>query len=416
MKSNFLAFVLIFVIGVLAEGQDKAGSLHQLEVDVVFLSSDYLKGRQAGTEGERIAAEYIARRMAAMGLVAIDEDADYLQPFEFKTTPNPHTPNRNEKPLEGTGHNVVGYLDMGADRTVIIGGHYDHLGMGIAGSLHAQGPAIHNGADDNASGVAAMLYLAKMLESRKDLKTNYLFIAFSGEEMGLFGSKYYVQHALKPLEEVSYMINMDMIGRLEPAKKLVVMGTGTSPNWEKIINNTQAHGIQTVWKPSGIGPTDFTSFYLQDIPALSFFTGQHEDYHKPSDDAALVNFEGLYEVADFIYLLIELAAAEKEIVFSKTKEENDPHGSTGARSFAVTLGVMPDYVYQGDGMRIDGVRPGRPAAKGGIEDGDVLIEVGGEEISDIYKYMEVLKKYQTGDTVEVKVLRDKKTVDLSVTF
>ena len=205
---------------------------------------------------------------------------------------------------------------------MVIGAHYDHLGYGEEGSRHTGEPAIHNGADDNASGVAAMLFLAEKLAKSKKQKNNYLFIAFSAEEMGLHGSKHFVSIPTMPLEEVNYVINMDMIGRLNEEKTLVINGAGTSPVWKDVLNKVSVDGISIKTTDSGIGPSDHTSFYLKDIPVLHFFSGQHTDYHKPEDDAKLVNFEGLVSISNFIYTLIQNLNGEGKLAFSKTKDES----------------------------------------------------------------------------------------------
>ncbi|MCB0593081.1 MAG: M28 family peptidase, partial [Phaeodactylibacter sp.] len=230
-----------------------------------------------------------------------------------------------------------------------IGAHYDHLGHGIMGSLYAGDPAIHNGADDNASGVAALLRIAEELKKGRAKNNNYLFMGFSGEEMGLFGSKYFANNPTINLGKVNYMLNMDMVGRLNEEKVLAVNGAGTSPAWKEAIENLSIGGIQAKTTDSGIGPSDHTSFYLKDLPVLHFFTGQHTDYHKPSDDAELVNYKGLMLVTDYILALIDELDGAGKLAFTKTKDEDE---GKRAAAFKVTLGVMPDYVYQGEGMRI----------------------------------------------------------------
>ena len=382
-----------------------------VQVDVVYLASDDLQGRETGTEGERLAAEYIARRFAQIGLkpYAAGNAATWYQPFDFVYKSNPHA----EKGEDRTGKNVIGYIDNGADRTVVVGAHYDHLGMGGFGSRHLGEPAIHNGADDNASGVAGMLRIAEKLKASPARHNNYLFIAFSGEELGLYGSKYFAQHPVFSLENVNYMLNLDMVGRLNEEGVLAVNGAGTSPAWKTALEAVAPDAIQVKTNDSGIGPSDHTSFYLEDIPVLHFFTGQHEDYHKPEDDSPLVNYEGIVLVTDLIVDLIEKLDPEGELAFTKTKDEQE---GRQAASFKVTLGVMPDYVYSDEGMRIDGVMEDRPAQKAGMKKGDVIVRMGEVEVKDIYDYMEGLALYKKGDKAKVVVKRGKEELTFEVEF
>ncbi|WP_338039161.1 M28 family peptidase [Maribacter litopenaei] len=261
-----------------------------------------------------------------------------------------------------TGTNVIGYIDNQADKTVIIGAHYDHLGMGGEGSLYAEGEAIHNGADDNASGVGVLLQLASKLRDTLT-QSNYLIMAFSGEEMGLLGSNYFSKNPTIDLSKTNYMLNMDMVGRMRDDKTLSISGTGTAPIWGQVLN-TNNPGFKLVLSESGWNSSDHTSFYLQDIPVLHFFTGQHEDYHKPSDDYDKLNYEGMEMITDYILSVIYDLDDDAKLAFRKTKNESEE-----APRFKVALGVMPDYLYDGKGMRIDGVTDGKPAADAGLEKG-----------------------------------------------
>ncbi|MEP7169027.1 MAG: M20/M25/M40 family metallo-hydrolase, partial [Bacteroidota bacterium] len=195
------------------------------------------------------------------------------------------------KKVEATGHNIIGYIDNKAINTIVIGAHYDHLGYGGEGSLYRGAPTIHNGADDNASGDAALIELARILKNSNDKSNNYLFIAFSGEEKGLLGSNYFVKHPTIDLKKVDYMINMDMVGRMKKDEHtLQVLGVGTSPEWKEVVEKINIDSVKIKEAESGVGPSDHTSFYLADIPVLHFFTGSHEDYHKPSDDEDKINY------------------------------------------------------------------------------------------------------------------------------
>ncbi|MCB9286981.1 MAG: M28 family peptidase [Lewinellaceae bacterium] len=380
-----------------------------LKVDVVYLSSDLLEGRETGKEGEKMAAQYIAQRFQELGLEPKGSGGSWFQSFDFDYKAHPHA----EAAEPRTGRNVLGYLDNGAEQTVIIGAHYDHLGHGIMGSLDTGEPAIHNGADDNASGVAAMLRIAEELKNGRAKNNNYLFMAFSGEEMGLYGSKYFANNPTINLGKVNYMLNMDMVGRLNEEKVLAVNGAGTSPAWKEVIEGLSIGGIQAKTSDSGIGPSDHTSFYLKDIPVLHFMTSLHTDYHKPSDDAELVNYEGLLLVTDYILALIDELDDNGKLAFTKTKDEEE---GRRAASFKVTLGVMPDYVFTGEGMRIDGVTDGRPGAKAGLESGDIIIKIGDTEVKDIYGYMEGLGNFKTGDKTTVVVKRGEEILEKEVEF
>ena len=253
--------------------------------DVTFLASDALEGRQTGTKGEKEAATYIENRFKQLGLQPKGTPG-FLQTFSFKPKTNPHDEVKFDVNGDGTitGNNVIGFLDNNAENTIIIGAHFDHLGFGGEGSLYRDAiKAIHNGADDNASGVSVLLNLAAKLIT-KNTGNNYLFMAFSGEEMGLLGSNYFVKNPTIDIKKVSYMINMDMVGRMKKDSTLAVYGTGTSPIFKQVLKSHN-NSFKLVQQESGVGPSDHTSFYLADIPVLHFFTGQHEDYHKPSDDS-----------------------------------------------------------------------------------------------------------------------------------
>lgn len=411
MKRSLLFSLVLVIFSVLTCQSQDSKALQDLQVDIVYLASDFLEGRETGKRGEALAARYIAARFAEVGLQPKGSGNTYYQSFDFNYNPNPHG---GAGQVEArTGKNVAAYLDNGAPTTVVIGAHYDHLGSGISGSLHAGDPAVHNGADDNASGVSAMLRIAHYLKQGNATNNNYLFIAFSGEELGLFGSKNWVNSPTLELEQINYMLNMDMVGRLNEEKVLAVNGAGTSPVWKEALDDIEVDGISVKTSDSGVGPSDHTSFYLKDIPVLHFFTGQHEDYHKPADDASEINFEGLLSVSNFIIALIEKLDDRGELEFTKTKDESE--GRQAAR-FKVSLGVMPDYVYQGEGMRIDGVLDGRAAAKAGLKDGDIIIRIGDIEVTDIYSYMEGLSKFEEGDKTIVVVKRGEEVLEKAVTF
>jgi hypothetical protein len=312
-----------------------------------------------------------------------------------------------------TGHNVAGLIDNGAATTVVIGAHYDHLGHGGEESLHRGEPAVHNGADDNASGVAGLIELARYLKLYGPQGNNYLFLAFSGEEKGLLGSAHYTRNSTVELQSVNYMLNMDMIGRLKSEDPvLLVSGAGTSDAWKITINYLKPQGFRVKTSDSGIGPSDHTSFYLKDIPVLHFFSGTHSDYHKPSDDEALINYTGEANILSYIVSLISSLDDKGKIAFVKTKDSEN--GDTPR--FKVTLGVVPDYGFEGQGMRIDGVTEGKPAAKAGLKAGDVVQQIGTFKVLDMMSYMKALGGFSKGEKTRVLVVRDGKPLDLEVEF
>jgi aminopeptidase YwaD len=315
-----------------------------------------------------------------------------------------------------TGHNVVGYIDNGAATTIITGAHFDHLGYGEDNNSLYRGTEklIHNGADDNASGTAALIELAKLLKNARFKNNNYLFIAFSGEELGLFGSKYYSEHPTIDLGKTNYMINMDMVGRLNDSSKvLTVGGYGTSPVWGPLFTAISSNqNFINKYDSSGTGPSDHTSFYRKDIPVLFFFTGLHSDYHRPTDDADKINYTGEYRIIKYIYKIVEATNNKGKLAFTKTRETQS---STSAR-FSVTMGIMPDYTYNGNGVRADGISDGKPAQKAGLKTGDVIIQLGDYPVSSLENYMQALNKFKKGDKTKVKVKRGNETIESDVQF
>ncbi len=380
----------------------------QLQTDVQALADDAMEGRKVGTRGEKKASEYLVKRFQTMGVVgAISQSKNpYFDTFEAQ--PSVHGSPTGPKI---TGRNVVAVLPGQGEGTLYIGAHYDHWGWGGEGSLYrGTDSAIHNGADDNASGVAAVLELARRFHD-SPLQSTVVFIAFSGEEMGLWGSNAFAKEHLGAFPAPRFMINMDMVGRLNTERQLAVYGTGTSPMWDGLLDEQNNYGFILKREVSGVGPSDHTSFYLADIPVLHFFTGQHEDYHRPSDDWEKVNFVGLADVVDYIEGIVRSADAMGEIPFTKTKDQDED-----SPRFKVTLGVVPDYLYSDPGMRIDGVSEGRPAAKAGLLKGDIVTHMGDQEISNMGDYMKALSTFASGQTVLVTVQRTGKAVIFDVTF
>lgn len=339
--------------------------------------------------------------------------------------------------INGKSANVAGVLPGSdpqlASEYVVIGAHYDHLGLGGPESLAANPEGqIHHGADDNASGTTGLLEIARVLASeRGKIKRSIMFIAFSGEELGLLGSGAYTKNPTTPLATTVAMLNMDMIGRLRSGS-LFVGGVGTSPAWKPLLEklnvtpqalvsagfrdpapgNGSGSRFQLSFGEDGFGPSDHQSFYVRDIPVLFFFTGTHDDYHKPSDTADKINAEGLKQVAEFVReIVVSVANEPQRIAFTKVKAEQRPTG----RGFRVYLGTVPNYSDQSDGLKLDGVRPGSPAEKGGLRAGDIVVKLGKMPIKNVYDYTYALGEMRGGEEVEAVIRRDGKEMTLKIT-
>ncbi len=411
MKLFFFSIVFFFCFASNASAQDI--SAQKIKQHVAFLASDKLHGRGTGTADEKKAAQYIAEQFMKIGLTPKGDNATWFHHFSFRQILNPHGIVDTTEP-ETKSENVVGFLDNKAAFTIVIGAHYDHLGNtdGEGSSLDANpNGKIHNGADDNASGTAGVIELARYFKNNdKQEPYNFLFICFSGEELGLIGSKKFCESPTIALDSVNYFINMDMIGRYRTEKGLLVQGVGTAALWSGILDYlpTDMHIIRD---SSGVGPSDYTSFYLKKIPVLGFFTGQHSDYHKPSDDTQLINFVGEKHVLEYIARLAEATCTFDRMTYQETKQPD-----MGTRAFKVTLGVMPDYSYDKKGLRLDGVTDGKPASKAGLKTGDIVLKLGDYDVENIYGYMDALANYNKGDTVKVVVKRNNEEKIFEVKF
>jgi hypothetical protein len=249
-----------------------------------------------------------------------------------------------------------------------------------------------------------------MLKKNTPGNNNYLYIAFSGEELGLFGSKYWLETPTIKIQP-NYMINMDMVGRYDTARKLTVGGYGTSPTWSEVVH-TANPGLVIKLDSSGSGPSDHASFYRKDIPVLFLFTGSHNDYHKATDDADKVNYEGQKQVVQYVYNIINATDSKGKLAFLKTRE---PDMGKSTR-FTVSLGVIPDYGYTGTGVRIEGVSPGKLAEKIGLKSGDILLQLGEYKFVDVMSYMQTLSKFKKGDKTKLRVLRGKEEKDFDIEF
>jgi hypothetical protein len=407
MKTAGHFLILICCCALHANGQMPQPG--KVSAHIAILASDDMQGRGTGTEGERMAAKYIETQFKKLKLKPLGDNHTYRQQFDFKG-------GQHGTGEAGKANNIVGFLDNGASTTIIIGAHYDHLGTGVQGSSLDANPSgkIHNGADDNASGVAGLLELARYFKTNKvKEKNNFLFLCFSGEELGLYGSDYFTEHPAVELSTVNFMINLDMVGRLDPKNGgLSVSGSGTSPGWEPLLKKLSTTEVPITTDSSGTGPSDHTKFYLKKMPVLHFFTGSHSDYHKPSDDADKINAQGEVAVLNIIIKVVEAMDTEPKLAYLTTKSKS----MGGSRSFKVTMGVMPSYSSKVAGLKVDGVSEGKPAQKAGILTADVIIKIGDLTIKDMESYMDALGKFEKGQTVPVIVLREGKEVTLNVTF
>lgn len=320
-------------------------------------------------------------------------------------------------PVQDTGYNVVGFLKGKSDTTIIIGAHYDHLGYGGQGSKYTGTERkIHPGADDNGSGTAGLVELARYFSARRDqLQHSLLFIAFSGEEAGVLGSNYFVKHMTIDSGKVRMMLNMDMIGRLKDQEKgLAIFGTGTAAEFKSYFDSLKTDSLKLGFLEPGTGPSDQMPFYNAGIPVLHFFTGAHMDYHTPGDTPDKLDYPGIVKVISLVANVTEhFDSLPRPLTFQKTK---DTGAGKERAAYSVSLGVMPDYMSDVKGLKVDGVTPGKPAESAGILKGDIIIRLGEIGIDDIYTYMSALSKFRKGDSTYVLVARAKDTLKLPVVF
>jgi hypothetical protein len=311
--------------------------------------------------------------------------------------------------------NVIGVLEGEgplADETIVIGAHYDHLGLGGAGSFAPNVREVHNGADDNASGTVVLLELARRFAARDEkLPRRLVFIAFSGEETGLVGSARYVKEPLFPLEKTVAMLNMDMVGRLRD-DKLTVFGIGTAVHWKDMIEaGGKTFEFTLSLKPEGFGPSDHTSFYAKKIPVLHFFTGVHSDYHRPSDDWEKVNVPGMVRILDLIEKVVTATATAPERPQYVEVKQKATMRRGGSRPY---FGSIPDFGAEASGYAISGVTADSPAAKGGLAGGDVIVQIGPHKIGGLDDFDLALRKLSAGEEIDVVVMRNKKRLRLKV--
>lgn len=409
-KYTILLAAFIFS-AVLLPAQESFFSEKVIKKHVSYLASDKLKGRGTGSKEEIKASEYIAKYFEKAGLTPKGDNGTWYHGFSFHKSTDPHGMNHDGPEVKS--RNVVGFLDNGSPFTIVIGAHYDHLGMGHDHNSLDANPVgkIHNGADDNASGTAGVIELARYYVNNGVKEShNFLFICFSGEELGLLGSKKFTETPTIDLSTVSFMLNMDMIGRLNEEKRLVIGGVGTSPAFVPVINGLKTDiGIKK--DSAGMGPSDHASFYMKNIPVLFAFTGQHSDYHKPTDDTKKVNFSGEVKILNLMTQIINQLDHAPKLLFQETKtNESD------APRFKVTLGIMPDYTYEGKGVKVDGVTDSKPAAKAGVKKDDIIVGLGDFDVTDMQVYMKALAAHKKGDKTKVKVKRGEETKTMDLQF
>ncbi len=318
----------------------------------------------------------------------------------------------------GTATNVIGRLRGKDGPTIVVGAHFDHLGFGGSGSLAPQSYGqIHNGADDNASGTAAVLEIARDLRAGELPEGDVIFALWSGEELGLLGSAWWIEHPTVPLERVRANLNLDMVGRAGNGK-LAILGAGTSPafaGWMEEVGQRAGLTLDVSLGGSALGGSDHMSFLKQEIPALHLFTGLHGDYHKPSDDVERFEAEGTARVVTLSLALIERMQAEPELPYVRPKEDEAATQRQRGR-WSVRFGSMPDYAWSGKGLKLAGTSPGGPAERAGLLAGDVLLQVGDVEIGRIDDFMYALQIYKPGDVVLTRFSRDEKEQSVRVTL
>jgi hypothetical protein len=319
--------------------------------------------------------------------------------------------------IEAEIKNVIGVLEGDgplADETIVVGAHYDHLGRGGRDSLARGSSDIHNGADDNASGTAALLEVAREVMKRGKQPRRIVFIAFSGEERGLLGSAYYVKHPLFPLNKTIAMLNMDMVGRLKD-NKLIVSGYDTSKEFEALVKKlNEPYNFSIKLEQGGHGPSDHSSFYSEKIPVMHYFTGLHEDYHRPSDDIEKLDIHGMQRVAAFMVdTVIALAANKDKPTFQTAGSEPNLRkpGATGSRPY---FGSIPDFANDVEGYALSGVTGGSPADRAGIKAGDVITALGENKVGSLADFDGAIRKFKAGDSVEVTIKRGTETLKLKV--
>lgn len=412
-RTTFLAGLLLASPGCISSLAAQSAA-ERIAADIRYLADDRREGRGVGSAGLDSAAQYIAAAFAGLGLKP-GGGSDYFQRF----TIDPTAPAAAHANAGGAAaKNVVAILPGAGDlaeQAVVVGAHYDHLGRGGFGSLDPDSTGvIHNGGDDNASGTAGLLEIARLLSGRRAAAARtVILVAFAAEELGLIGSEHYVRHPPHPIAATSAMINLDMVGRLRQ-DRLQVFGTETAREFAAILDSlAPLSGLAVAGSGDGYGRSDQSSFFAADIPVLHLFTGLHEDYHRTTDDPEKVNAEGIARVAELgAGLAWALATRRVPLTFV---DAAPPPPITGGGSGA-SLGTVPDMTESPGGVRLTGVRTGSPAEAAGIRAGDVLVRLGEHEVKNLYDMQNALNAHKPGDTVRIVVMRDGKPLELRATL
>jgi Zn-dependent M28 family amino/carboxypeptidase len=461
---RFLFIVLVLVLGLSRTATSRADDSPEAAADarlgrtVLYLSSDELEGRGLGTKGLDLAADYIAQQFKDISLKTDLYNGTPFQHFTTLATP-PHgtlpsdpatkasaasnsaastkeltapatqsaekeSTASSEKPASQPpepkrieAKNVIAVLEGDgphADETIVIGAHYDHLGRGEPGTLEPGSHEIHHGADDNASGVAAMLEVARQLSARQHkLLRRIVFIAFTGEERGLLGSAHYVKDPLFPLDKTIAMLNLDMVGRLTD-DKLIIYGNGTAAQWNDLLDHlNEKHSFQVTRHPEGFGPSDHSSFYAKQIPVLFFFTGTHKQYHRPSDTFDTINVDGMRRVADLVAdAAVNIAESDTRPTY-KEVAGGGQFTKSGSRPY---FGSIPDFSQDQPGYTLMGVSKGGPAETAGIKAGDIILKLGEFPIANLEDFDTALRKFKAGDRVIVLIKRGSDELKFEVTL
>jgi Zn-dependent M28 family amino/carboxypeptidase len=411
-----VAATAVTVMSIVSSGALLAqSSADRIRKDVRYLADDAREGRGIGTAGLDSAAIYVARQFRLAGLMPAGTDG-YLQTFDVDSS----APAVAHTGLGGaTVKNVVGLIpgrgDL-ADETVVLGAHYDHLGLGGSGSLDPDSVGVvHNGADDNASGTAALIETARILSARADNSMRTIvFVAFTAEEIGLIGSDHYVKNPVRPNEGTYAMINFDMVGRLRE-NTLLTIGTGSAEELSSLLDAVnERNGLVLSKSEDPWGRSDHSSFYGAKIPVVHLFTDTHEEYHRVADDWDTIDYDGAARVSYFAAdLAWEFATKRADMTYVDVPQ---PAPAAGGGGYGAWLGTIPDMSGSPGGVRLNGVRSGSPAEQAGMQTGDILVQIGEHEFTDLYGMTDALRAHKPGDVVKLVVLRDGERLELSTTL
>lgn len=411
MKKLFIILFIFLSVNLFSQNKE-----FNIKKTVYYLASDELQGRYPATNGDTLAVEFVASVFKDFNIKPLFPT--YYQEVVFKNMRSIATNSKQAGPKAEITRNVVGVIE-GTDpilknEYIVIGAHLDHLGLGgmMSGSMSKEEGKVHYGADDNASGVALMLDLARKF-SKKPTKRSIIFIAFACEEKGLHGSKQFLEGLPFETSKIVGMLNFDMVGKLKN-NNLTVGGSKTSNKAEKIIKRySKQYDLNITLSKSGVAPSDHASFYAKYIPVFYFTTGADSTYHTPYDIPENINYQGIELLSSYAFdIANDVGNMKTKLKFKKVKE---PKSKGSMASMKVTLGLMPDVTGSTtEGLKAEVVSRGKPADKAGMMNGDIIIELNGKKVKDIYSYMEILGKLEKGATITAKVKRDGKTKELKI--